>query len=151
MGDEDVQDAMKTKAESYNREASEALLVQICDILFDNTSRYLRMKSLFPKDFVLNDQKQRFAEVKPEDDSSFNEKNRCPRDVADYINQNGGHKIFTANRKLEVHMSLLKAQMLIQKVKDMGATESEAALAEIIRKIAMKCLSGADRSVANAA
>ena len=109
MGGEDVQDTMKTKSQAYNREASEALLVQICDILFDNTHRYLRMKSLFPKDFILNDERtKRFNEVMEEDDSGFDEKKRCPRDVANYMNKNGGHRIFTANRKLERHMNLLK-------------------------------------------
>ena len=74
------------------------------------------MKSLFPKDFVLNEQKQRFYEVKEEDDSNFNVKNRCPRDLANYINKNGGHRIFTANKDLETHLNLLKAQMFIQKI-----------------------------------
>ena len=150
VGGDDVQDTMKTKSESYNREASETLLVQICDILFDNTHRYLRMKSLFPKDFVLNERKCRFDYIKPEDDSSFNEKNRCPRDVANYINKNGGHRIFSANRKLEAHMNLLKVQMLIQKIQEQGSIESESALAEIIRKIATDSLSGSERSIANA-
>ena len=47
-------------------------------------------------------------------------------------------------------MNLLKAQLLIQKIKEAGAIESESALAEVIRNIAMRSLSGAERSVANA-
>lgn len=104
---------MKGKSTTYNKEASEALLITICDTLFDNTHRYLRMKSLFSKDYVLNEEKVRFSLPKEEDDSNFDVKNRCPRDLAIYINKNGGHRIFTANKELETHMNLLKAQMFI--------------------------------------
>ena len=33
-GGEDAQDIMKAKSQTYNRESSEELLMQICDILF---------------------------------------------------------------------------------------------------------------------
>ena len=78
------------------------------------------MKSLFPKDFVLNDQKQRFADRIEEDESRFDVKNRCPRDVANYINSHGGYRIFTANRKLEIHLNTIKTQMFIEKIQNAG-------------------------------
>ena len=55
IGGEDSQEFMRTASTTYNKQSSEYLLTQICDILFDNAHRYLRMKSLFPKDFVLNE------------------------------------------------------------------------------------------------
>ena len=108
------------------------------------------MKSLFPKDFILNEQKQRFYEKKEENDESFHEKNRCPRDVANYINSHGGYRIFTANRKLEIHMNTIKTQMFIQKIQEAGNIQVESDLAKIIVTIALKSLSSAERSVANA-
>ena len=75
-------------------------------------------------------------------------KNRCPRDVADYINSQGGYKIFTANRKLEIHMNTMKTQMFIQKIQEAGNIQVESDLAKIIIAIALKSLSSAERSVA---
>ena len=45
---------MVTRAASKDTKDSETLLKQICDIMFDNTSRYLKMKSCFPDDFILD-------------------------------------------------------------------------------------------------
>ena len=61
VGGEDTQQKIVSKAESYNKVASENLLAKICDIMFANTNRYLRMRSLFPSDYDLTEgETQRF-------------------------------------------------------------------------------------------
>lgn len=70
VGGDDAQSTFMSKQESIDTTASESLLKTICDILFANVDRYLRMKMLFPKDHVLNEHKVRFEKVISESDQS---------------------------------------------------------------------------------
>ena len=55
VGGEDVQDRIVSKTEVANKEASEKLLAQICEILITNTTRYLRVKNQnMPEDYHYN-------------------------------------------------------------------------------------------------
>lgn len=44
---------MHTKQDSLSKESSEKLLASICEVLFANLNRYIRMKKLFPDDHVI--------------------------------------------------------------------------------------------------
>ena len=55
VGGEDVQDRIVSKTEGANKEASEKLLAQICEILIANTTRYLRVKNqCMPENYHFN-------------------------------------------------------------------------------------------------
>ena len=88
---------MVSAAEGGSNSASETLLNKICNILFANSNRYLRMKQLFQKDFFEgNEEPKRFTEPKNEDDEAFKIENRCPKDLANYINSKGGQLLLSA-------------------------------------------------------
>ena len=111
------------------------------------------MKQLFQRDFFEgNEEPKRFVEPKSEDDDGFSIENRCPRDLADFINEKGGLKLMGARTKLDRFLNDMKAQIFISKVFDAGVegVEADNDLAERIRSIAASCLTGADRSLANA-
>lgn len=50
IGGSESDQTMVSQTESHNKVHSSALLQTVCEILFANTNRYLRMKSLFPSD-----------------------------------------------------------------------------------------------------
>ena len=88
--------------EGGSNSASEDLLTKICGILFQNSSRYLQIKQLFPKDFFENSSEpKRFKEPMGESDDAFKIENRCPKDLADYINGKGGWPLQESKRKVE--------------------------------------------------
>lgn len=49
VGGDDAQEQMVGKTELYSQKDSEILLTRICDVMFTNANKYLRMKELFPK------------------------------------------------------------------------------------------------------
>ena len=111
------------------------------------------MKQLFQKDFFeSNEEPKRFVEPKAEDDEGFDIEKRCLRDIANYINDKGGFRLMEAKNKLDRFLNDMKAQIFITKVSDVGpaGVEQDDSLAECIRRIAASCLTGADRSLANA-
>ena len=111
---------MVSKVESFDQRASESLLNSICDIMFAHTNRYLRMKNMFSEDDMPEQSQLRFVEPIEENDDNFKIENRCPRDLANYINRNGGHRTFTAKQKLTHYLNNMKAQMLNQKIVEAG-------------------------------
>ena len=98
VGGEDAQQKMVSKTEHVDRHSSEQLLQIVCEILFSNVNRYLHIKSLFSKEESNNffEGEQRFKASARENDSSFAIESSCAKDLAEHINKNGGHKIFTA-------------------------------------------------------
>lgn len=151
LGDEDAVESMLSTTGGQMNKASEKLLQIICDILFANTHRYLRMKTLFNKDYFEQHVKhERFEMMKDESDEGFEINSRCPRDLANYINSKGGLRLLKAKQQLQGFMNDMKAQMLIAQLMDAGQLDSESALASRVRLIADKSLTGADKALANA-
>ena len=110
VGGDDAQEQMVGKTELYSQKDSEILLTRICDVMFTNANKYLRMKELFPKsqDFQHTSFDYIFNKVQPENDKNFDITNRCGKDLAEYINRNGGPDLFRANRKLARYFNDMK-------------------------------------------
>ena len=86
------------RQDSHNKASSEKLLANICEILFSNLNRYVRMKKLFPEDHVIEHIRERFAPEREENNDDFNQ---YPHDIATYINKNGGERMVFGKLKLE--------------------------------------------------
>ena len=99
LGGEDVQNKIVSKAEGFDKNASEKLLSSICDLLFSNASRYLKMKFLAPEDSIDYEAK-RFEIREDEDNITETLQDCCPMDMASYVNKKGGYKIFEGRVKL---------------------------------------------------
>ena len=146
LGGEDGSEKMVGRQDSYNARASEALLNSICDIMFAHANRYLRMKGMYgedDKDEYPVHERQRFSGSVGESEDDFAIDSNCPRDLANYINKNGGHRAFTAKQKLKHYLNDMKAQMLVQKITEAGDVSSDATLTALIRSILSRCRMGA--------
>ena len=135
------EEKMLSKSDSLNKESSETLLAGICEILFANLNRYVRMKKLFPDDHIIEHMKERFAEHMDESNEDFT---KYPHDIATYINKNGGERMVFGKLKLEKHMNELKVQMFIQKIQEKGFIDPNSELARQIRKVTQSTLMNAN-------
>lgn len=90
-----------SKAEGFDKNASEKLLSSICELLFSNASRYLKMKFLAPEDSIDYEDK-RFENSADSEEQNITEtlESCCPMDMASYVNKKGGYKIFEGRVKL---------------------------------------------------
>ena len=99
---------MVTETQSENKVQASVLLQKVCDILFANLNRYLRMKSLFPKDHFAKDESIRFEPPKSEGEEIFKIHDNCPKDLANYINSKGGSQVFQAKQKISNFKNKMK-------------------------------------------
>lgn len=118
---------MLVKQESINVDATDTLLGRICDILFTNVKRYVRMKKLYVKDEKSKPERMFAAQVAESDQS---DQVKFPNDIANYINQRGGKQVVFGRIKMNASLNFRKVVLFIQKIDQAGQIDPNSEFAK---------------------
>lgn len=88
LGAETSQSDMLQRQTSKDADISGQILLEISKVLFSNATRYIQMQ---PEDLKKDDEAQPMYEsVQNLSETEYNDFNEIPKDLATYINANGG-------------------------------------------------------------